>query len=193
MVGTLTQASLFLSMLMRASAAFPRELSPRDRAVHAAVQSAVAELEQATGQALQQARDAVLGMTARWHVSQGTHTHGKAATLPVAPVNGDDGGVRHWRWKTRAAAVVSPSSAQAYALLRLAEQYASLKDFIDSFWAQYIETKRAQKDTDLVSAEFILAVSGMLFSIEALGQSLLKVGSALRELVERERLNAYAL
>lgn len=48
-VGTLKQASLFLSMLMRASAAFPRELSPRDHAMRAAIQSAVAELEQVCG------------------------------------------------------------------------------------------------------------------------------------------------
>ena len=44
-VGTLTQASLFLSMLMRASAAFPSELSPKDRAMHAAIQGAVADLK----------------------------------------------------------------------------------------------------------------------------------------------------
>lgn len=101
---------------------------------------------QATGQALQQARDAVLGMTERWHVSVSHGTRrGKAAALPVAPLGargGKEGGTYHRRRKTRGA-VVSPSSAQAFALLRLAEQYACLKDFVDDFWAQYIEVSES--------------------------------------------------
>lgn len=55
------------------------------------------------------------------------------------------------------------------------------------------QTKRAQEDTALVSAEFILSISSMLFAIDCLGEALVKVGHALRELVERERTNAYKL
>lgn len=40
--------------------------------------------------------------------------------------------------------------------------------------------------TTIVSPHFILSISGMLFSIEALGRALPRVGHALRALVERE-------
>jgi len=220
-VGTLTEASLFLSMLLRASAAFPRELGPEDRAMHAAIQSAVTELELATGLALEQARDAVLGLKDR-----SAHAHSKrnkggggGGALPVASAKGSN---YHRRKKTQAVRPMSPTTAQAYALLRLAEQYSSLREFIDVFWQQHIEVgscsdvekqagfrrrasltpqclttpqqaKRAQEDTDLVSAEYMLSLSALLFSIEGLGRTLLRVGHSLRELVEREKSNAYAL
>lgn len=180
-VGTLTQASLFLSMLVRASAAFPSELSLKDRAMHAAIQGAVADLEhvraptrltwlsttpnpslrdprlthtatthfdkqQATCQALEQARQAVLNMKRRGplhahrHVHVKNHARGSGAALPVTSAPAGTAGGYHRRKKQAAAArPMSPTSAQAFALLRLAGEYGRLKEFVDSFWGQHIE------------------------------------------------------
>lgn len=52
-----------------------------------------------------------------------------------------------------------------------------------------IQTKRTsegEEATAIVSPRFILCISGMLFSLDGLGRALLRVGHALRELVERE-------
>lgn len=84
-------------------------------------------------------------------------------------------------------------SAQAFALLRLGEQYARLRDYIDSYMEAHIQANRAKEDLVLVSADFILSLSGMLFAVSSVGQGLLRAGHSLRELVERERGNYYQL
>jgi hypothetical protein len=66
------------------------------------------------------------------------------AALPVASARGSGKeNAYHRRRKTQAAVVrpMSPTTAQAYALLRLAEQYTRLKAFADDFWAQHIEVR----------------------------------------------------
>ncbi len=47
-------------------------------------------------------------------------------------------------------------------------------------------TSEGEEATAIVSPHFILCTSGMLFSLDALGRALLRVGHALRDLVERE-------
>jgi len=56
------------------------------------------------------------------------------------------------------------------------------------------QTKRTSEGpeaTTIVSPQFILVISGMLFSLDALGHALLRVGHALRGLVEREAGHRY--
>ena len=108
--------------------------------------------QQVTCHALEQAREAVLNMKRRRpsHVHQ-RHTHlkhhdkgagGGGAALPVASAPaaaGATGGYDRRKKHAAAARPMSPTSAQAFALLRLAGEYGRLKDFVDAFWAQHIE------------------------------------------------------
>lgn len=98
-----------------------------------------------TCQALEQAREAVLNMKRRRpsHVQRHAHVkyHDKSAALPVAsaPAPAGAGGYHRRKKHATAARPMSPTSAQAFALLRLAGEYGRLKDFVDAFWAQHIE------------------------------------------------------
>lgn len=68
-----------------------------------------------------------------------------------------------------------------------------LSPFFPSHKTQTKRTSEGEEATAIVSPHFILCISGMLFSLDGLGRALLRVGHALRELVERETGSRYRL
>ena len=198
-LGSLSQVSLFMSMLIRASTAFPREVEERDRAMLASIQGAVQELEQVTAHALEEAWDAVSHMTERGGeereedggVKKGYRhpLHAPGRHPHKRPQNNN----YHRRKRTQAVPALTKEAAHAFALLRLGEVYTKIQDWVDVYFEEHIKANWAKDDLVIVSADLILSLNGMIFAIEALGQGLLRVGHAIRELVEREKSNYYRL
>jgi hypothetical protein len=90
-------------------------------------------------------------------------------------------------------ATLPPDTVPALALLQLGEAYVKIQDWVDGYFEEHIKGNWANDQLVLVSADLILSLNGMIFAVEALGQGLLGVGHALRELVEREKGNYYML
>lgn len=212
----LARVSLFMAMLIRASQNFPLEISERDRALLTSIQEAVQELERMTAHALDQAWEAVARMTEReeWREEEEgeedeTETEGKGRSSAVMPL-GDRGDLpppqpREGRASGHGAhressghrptrsATLPPDTVPALALLQLGEAYVKIQDWVDGYFEEHIKGNWANDQLVLVSADLILSLNGMIFAVEALGQGLLGVGHALRELVEREKGNYYML
>ena len=219
-VGSLSRVSLFMAMLIRASMAFPLEVEERDRAMLSSIQGAVQELEQATALALEEAWEAVKSMTDRkWkEEDEDEEETGRAHAMTVTPMESGGAGRGegaaaslsraggptegrgsknhnnyHRRKRTLAPPVLTVEAAHAYALLRLGQAYRKIQDWVDVYFEEHIKANWAKDDLVLVSADLILSLNGMIFAVEALGQGLLGVGHAIRELVEREKGNYYRL
>lgn len=219
-VGSLSRVSLFMAMLIRASRTFPLEVEERDRAMLSSIQGAVQELEQATALALEEAWVAVSRMTDRkWKdedgdekemeerergmavtpVQTGGAGRGKGAagagraSVPVGKGAKNQNTNYHRRKRTMAPPVMTAEAAHTYALLRLGQAYTKIQDWVDVYFEEHIKANWAKDDLVLVSADLILSLNGMIFAVEALGQGLLEVGHAIRELVEREKGNYYRL
>lgn len=202
-VGSLSQVSLFMAMLVRSSMTFPLEVEERDRAMLSSIQGAVQELDQATTSALEEAYEAVKSMTDRkWKVEDGDRT-GRTKGAAASPRGGGRAvggrGLRnhnnnyHRRKRTTAPPVLSAEAAQAFALLRLKQAYAKIQDWVDVYFEEHIRANWTKDDLVFVSADLILSLCGMIFAVEGLGKGLLKLGHAIRELVEREKGNYYRL
>ena len=221
-VGSLSRVSLFMAMLIRASMTFPLEVEERDRAMLSSIQGAVQELEQATALALEEAWEAVKSMTDRkWKDEDDEEEENeRVRDMTVAPMQSGGAGRRegalaspsraggpaggrgsknhnnnyyHRRKRTMAPPVLTAEAAHAYALLRLGQAYTKIQDWVDVYFEEHIKMNWAKDDLVLVSADLILSLNGMIFAVEALGQGLLAVGHAIRELVEREKGNYYRL
>jgi uncharacterized membrane protein YgaE (UPF0421/DUF939 family) len=220
-VGSLSRVSLFMAMLIRASMTFPLEVEERDRAMLTSIQGAVQELEQATALALEEAWEAVKSMTNRkWKdkdeeqdetervcamtvtsTESGGAGRGKGGVASPSRAGGPTGGRGaknrnnnyHRRKRTMAPPVLTAEAAHAYALLRLGQAYTKIQHWVDVYFEEHIRANWAKDDLVLVSADLILSLNGMIFAVEALGHGLLRVGHAIRELVEREKGNYYRL
>ncbi|GAB5035857.1 p-hydroxybenzoic acid efflux pump subunit aaeb [Nannochloropsis oceanica] len=202
-VESLSKVSLFMAMLVRSSIAFPLEVEERDRAMLSSIQGAVHELNQATTSALEEAYEAVKGMTDRKWKDEYEDRTGTTTDAAASPHEGrrlaGGRGLRnhhhnyHRRKRTTATPVLSTEAAQAVALLRLRQAYVKIQDWVDVYFEEHIRENWTKDDLVFVSADLILSLCGMIFAVEGLGKGLLGLGHAIRELVEREKGNYYRL
>jgi signal transduction histidine kinase len=70
-------------------------------------------------------------------------------------------------------------------LLSLRRQFIGLEEFLDERVGDYVLQKKREKgDLTVSSAGFILSLSAMMLSVRSVGEGLLTLGHAVREIVE---------